>query len=277
MGLSQPLLIVSVLLLALFFRTYDLDRVPPGLDGDEMFNGWDALRVWEGNLTVYFPANYGREPLLIYLIALATRFLGMGAWTMRLPSVLCGIVGLAFTWALARRLFNSRVAILTTALMAVSLWPMMMNRVALRVGLLPACQPVVVYALWRAMGDDSGASPGGTRWAVVAGLLTGLTLYTYTAGRVFPLVLFLWLFASWIAGARLVRSSWKQLVLAGLVAILVVLPLGTFALRYPESFNQRMDDLSLELDQLLAGDPGPLYRSVKATLGIPVSARSLTR
>jgi 4-amino-4-deoxy-L-arabinose transferase-like glycosyltransferase len=268
MGLSQPLLIVSVLLLALFFRTYDLDRVPPGLDGDEMFNGWDALRVWEGKLTVYFPANYGREPLLIYLIALATRFLGMGAWTMRLPSVLCGIVGLAFTWALARRMFNSRVAILTTALMAVSLWPMMMNRVALRVGLLPACQAVAVYALWRAMGDDSGTSPGSTRWAIVAGLLTGLTLYTYTAGRVFPLVLLLWLFASWITGARLVRSSWKRLVLVSAVAALVVLPLGTFALRYPESFNQRMDDLSLELDQLLTGDPGPLYRSVKATLGM---------
>jgi hypothetical protein len=152
--------------------------------------------------------------------------------------------------------------------MAVSLWPMMMNRVALRVGLLPACQAVAVYALWRALDCRSCARPGSTRWAIVAGLCMGLTLYTYTAGRVFPLALLLWLFVGWITGVRPVRSHWKQLALAGLVAILVVLPLGIFALRHPESFNQRMDDLSLELDQLLAGDPDPLYQSVKATLGM---------
>ena len=260
--LSQGLLVASVLLAALFFRTYDLDLVPPGLDGDEMFNGWDALRVWEGNLAVYFPANYGREPLLIYLIALATQVLGVGAWTMRLPSVLCGVVGLAFTWALARRLFNFRVAILTTALTAISLWPVMLNRVALRVGLLPACQAVAMYALWRALEDRS------RRWAIVAGLFTGLTLYTYTASRVFPLVLVLWLLGVWIADRRMLRRNWKRLVLAGLVAGLVALPLGVYALRHPEAFNQRMNDLNVELNQLLAGNPGPIWRSVKATLAM---------
>jgi len=266
--LSRLLLIGAVLLVALFFRTYHLGRVPPGLDGDEMFNGWDADRVWEGNLPIYFAANYGREPLLIYLIALTTRLLGLRIWAMRLASVLCGMIGLAFTWALARRLFNFRVAILTTALTSVSLWPLMLNRVALRVGLLPACQTAAAYALWRALGDADPSRPAGRRWAVAAGLFTGLTLYTYTAGRVFPLALVLWLLVAWINDRRLLRARWKWLLVMGLVAGLVVLPLGLFALRHPETFNQRVDSLNLELNQLLAGDPGPIWSSIKATAGM---------
>ena len=263
-----------VLLVALFFRTYNLDRVPPGLDGDEMFNGWDALRVWEGTLEVYFPANFGREPMLIYLVALTTRLLGMGVWAMRLVSVLCGMVGLTFTWLLARRLFNFRVAILATALTSVSLWPVFLNRIALRAGLLPPCQSIATYALWRALDDRS------SRWAVVAGLFTGLSLYTYTAGRVFPLVLILWLFTLYVLRTthhasrithhtlRITHHALRTLALAGLVAGLVVLPLGLYALQHPDIFNQRVNELNLELNQLRAGDFDSTWSSVKATLGM---------
>jgi 4-amino-4-deoxy-L-arabinose transferase-like glycosyltransferase len=283
----RSLLAVLVLLLALFFRTYRLDRVPPGLDGDEMFNGWDALRVWEGNVHVYFPANYGREPSLIYLMALATRLVGVGAWTLRLPSALCGVLGLALTWSLARRLFNVRVAALTTALTSVSLWPVLLNRVALRAGLQPVCQVAAVYALWRALdfGVDQGQTwaprlPGAMAsrslrgWAAVAGLFVGLTFYTYTAGRLFPAFLILWLLLVWILsrhvgeGWRFWRVNGRQLALMCLVAGLVVLPLGLFALRHPETFNQRVQELDIKLRQLRTGNLDPIWRSIKDTLGM---------
>jgi hypothetical protein len=270
--ISRWLLLVALLLVALIFRAFDLDRVPPGLDGDEMFNGWDARRVWKGNLAVYFPANYGREPALIYLMALTTRVLGMGPWTMRLASVLCGLVGLAATWSLARRSYGSRVATLTMALMSVSLWPVFLNRIALRAGLQPVAQVLAVYALWRALEDRT------VRWAIIAGLFTGLTLYTYTAGRVFPLVLLLWLsvvlvterLPGSVPGEQGLHGKrvWQGLILAGLVAGLVAVPLGLFAQRYPETFNQRVTSLNFELSQLRMGNLGPLWRSVRVTLGM---------
>lgn len=260
--LARSLLVISVLLVALFLRTHKLDQVPVGLDGDEMFNGWDARRVWKGDLGIYFPGNYGREPLLIYLIALTTRLWGEGAWAMRMASVLCGMAGLTFTWLLAKRLFNPRVAILTTALTAVSLWPVLLNRVALRAGLQPACQAIAIYALWRALDDRSN------RWAVVAGLCTGLSVYTYTSARVFPVVLVVWLAVTLINGRRLLRANAGRLALVGLIAGLVVLPLGLYALRHPQIFNQRVDALNLELRQIEAGNLEPLWGSVKTTLGM---------
>jgi 4-amino-4-deoxy-L-arabinose transferase-like glycosyltransferase len=260
------MLVVFVLLVALFFRTYNVDRIPPGLDGDEMFNAWDALRVWEGHLAVYFPANYGREPLLIYLMALTARLLGVGPWTIRLASVLCGMVGILFTWSLARRLFSFRVAILAAALTSISLWPVLLNRVALRAGLLPACQVVAVYALWRALEDAGDTQPGSSRWAVAAGLFTGLSLYTYTSSRIFPLVLIFWLFTLHVL--RITRHPLRTLALMGLVAGLVVLPLGLFALRHPEIFSQRVSALNFELNQILTGNLDPMWRSVRALLGM---------
>jgi hypothetical protein len=265
--------IVLILLVGLFLRAYELDRVPPGLDGDEMFNGWDALRVWDGNLEVYFPANYGREPVLIYLIALTTRVLGMGTWTIRLPSVVGGMAGLVFSWVLARRLFNFRIAVLTTALMAVSLWPVLLSHVALRAGLLPACQAATVYALWRTLVDAGSARPGSRGWAVVAGLFAGLSLYTYTSSRIFPLVWILWLLVLAILRdpnhqLRLTRRSLCSLILMGVVAGLVVLPLGIFALRHPDTFNQRVSSLDSELNQIRVGNLEPARDSVKATLGM---------
>ena len=251
-------LALFVLLLALFFRSWKLDMVPPGLDGDEMFNGWDAGRVWQGNLSIYFPANYGREPLLIYLIALATRLLGTGIWTIRLPSLFAGMIGLAFTWALARRLFNLRVAAVTTGLMATSLWPILINRVALRAGLQPVCQVAAIYALWRGWKESS------YRWAVTGGLFTGLTLYTYTAGRIFPFVLLLWLPVLYLS--RTTARIWRTLLLGGIIAGLIALPLGIFALQHPETFNQRVNTLNWELSQLRAGNPKPIWRSSITTL-----------
>jgi 4-amino-4-deoxy-L-arabinose transferase-like glycosyltransferase len=279
--ISNLALVVVILLVGLLFRTYDLDRVPPGLDGDEMFNGWDALRVWQGNLAVYFPANYGREPLLIYLIAVTTRLLGVGPWSMRLTSALVGMANLIFTWLLARRLFNARVAVLATGLMSVSLWPVFLSRVALRAGLQPTCQAIAVYALWRAL--ESENKRHGYRWAVVAGLFLGLNLYTYTASRVFPLVPILWLLVLFVSraarttsriayhGLRLPHNVSRRLILAGLVAVLVMLPLIVFALEYPDTFNQRVQSLNYKFFQLQEGDLNELWRSVRAV------ARMFTR
>ena len=258
--LSQGILAVCTLLVALFFRTYNLDLVPPGLDGDEMFIAWDGLHAWTKPFTVFVPTNYGVETMLIYLVALTTRLLGVGAWTVRLPSAICGTIGLALTWALARRLFNSRVAILTTALTAVSLWPVLLNRVALRAGLQPVCQAAAIYGLWRALDERSN------RWAVVGGVFSALTLYTYTPSRAFPVVLVLWPLTALINGRHMLRANTKRLILAGLVAVLVFMPLGLYMLRYPDIYNQRVQEVDDDLQRFLAGDFDPVLRSVVATL-----------
>jgi 4-amino-4-deoxy-L-arabinose transferase-like glycosyltransferase len=258
--MSHWLLVVVILLVALFFRAYNLDRVPPGLEGDEIFNAWDGLQAWKRPFTVFVPTNYGSETMLIYLIALTTRLLGVGAWTVRLPSAISGIVGLALTWSLTKRLFNHRVAVLTTALTAISVWPILLNRIALRACLQPVCQVAAVYGLWRALEERSNG------WAVVGGVFTGLTLYTYTPSRAFPVFVVCWLSVAWIIARQMLHGNGKRLVLLALIAILVFLPLGLYALRHPEIYNERVRATDSDLRQLLSGNPEPVLRSLDVTL-----------
>jgi 4-amino-4-deoxy-L-arabinose transferase-like glycosyltransferase len=253
-------LVAVVLLAALFFRAHDLARVPPGLQGDEMFNAWDASQVRFGNTPLYFPANYGREPLFIYLVALSTRVLGMSTWSIRLPAVLAGLATVLFTYLLARRLLGFRTAVLAGALMAVSSWPVMISRFGLRAILLPACQAAALYALERALRERS------TAWAVVAGVLMGLLPYTYIPAQFFPLVILAWVLSVLLLDRERRKGNAMRLLVVVGIALLVMLPLVGFALRHPDVVYQRAEELSYELDQLRAGNPGPVAQSARAVL-----------
>ena len=63
--------------IAIFLRVYAIDRLPPGLFGDEAVEGLDALDVLAGNFAIRFQAHLGREPLFVYLVALSYRAFGV--------------------------------------------------------------------------------------------------------------------------------------------------------------------------------------------------------
>ena len=97
--------------------------VPVGLYQDEAFNGLDALRVLAGEHPIYFIANNGREPLLIYLASISIARLGRTVAAVRLPSALLGTLTIPATAFLGSALFNKRVGILASALIAITFWP----------------------------------------------------------------------------------------------------------------------------------------------------------
>ena len=101
-------IILVVLAIAAFtMRFYRLDELPPGLYYDEGANGLDALQVLKGNHSIYFPENFGREPLGIYLMALAVTVLGRTELALRVPSAIasaCTVFAVFWLgWLLFRR------------------------------------------------------------------------------------------------------------------------------------------------------------------------------
>ena len=76
--LGNPWLHVAlIVLVAAFFRLWLIDRIPPGLFGDEATDGLDALDVLAGRGAVFFPANFGREGLHMWIVAGMFRLLGV--------------------------------------------------------------------------------------------------------------------------------------------------------------------------------------------------------
>ncbi|MGD8858240.1 MAG: glycosyltransferase family 39 protein, partial [Chloroflexota bacterium] len=252
-------------LVALVLRLYRIESAPPGLNGDELFNAIDALRLGPGQWQIFFEGNYGREALLLYLMAVPLNLFGRSIWAIRLPAVLLGSGVVLLTYGVGRLVFNRRVAFVAGLLVTISLWPVMQSRWGLRAVSLTffTALTILLYLLaMRRIGRATGL------W-LAAGLALGLTLYTYIPARLFPLVILAWL--AWIAFTRraLFGRIWRRMVMSWLIALLIFAPFGLYMIRYPEKVNQRIDALSgaNALEKALDGEPSAL---LKTTVSVPL-------
>ncbi|MBX2999391.1 MAG: hypothetical protein KF893_12825 [Caldilineaceae bacterium] len=153
-------------LFALFMRIWRLDTIPPGLFYDEAFNGLDALTLvrtplWEW--PIFFTGNFGREPLLLWLVGIGHTLFGQSIWTIRLIPALVGALltpALAWlAWEVApflgvrnRRAF----ALWSGAAILALLWSQIFSRYGLRLSFFVFLQTLMWASLWRAWGGREG-------------------------------------------------------------------------------------------------------------------------
>lgn len=184
--------LLALLLAAAFLRFYRLSELPPGIHFDEGSHGVDALQVLEGDHSVFFPGNKGREGLIVYLVALATSTLGRSTLALRLPTALASAATVIAVFWLGRQLFSKDeegrpapwqglfVAGVGAGLLAVSLNQTVLGRTALRGNLLPLLLSLCLALIW------SGWRLSSWRRVALAGVCAGLLQYTYIAARFTP-------------------------------------------------------------------------------------------
>lgn len=256
----EPAIVVGLFLLALIPRLHQIDAAPPGLNGDEVYNLIDALAIDGGNLPAFMPGNLGREAFYFYLLALSLRFFGVSVFALRLPSVLLGSGAVALTYLVGRDIFNRRVGLVAAGLIAVSLWPILLSRLALRAISLTFMSTLTVYWLHRALKE------GRRRDWLLGGTALGLTMYTYIPSRVFPLVIAGWLVWVFWRRREQLRANSRLLALSLLVAAFVFAPMGLYMLNHSDVVNQRLVSMGNALDRARAGEPEALLASVGGTL-----------
>ncbi len=249
------LLVLLIMTVAVFFRLYKIDSVPPGLYPDEAINGNQAIEALEtGNLKVFYPENNGREGLLIGLEALALKIAGRSAgqvypvWPLRAVSAIAGMLAVLGLYFLAKQLFNWQIAAISSFLLAISFWHVNFSRIAFAGILTPLCLIWGFYFFWR------GLSSSRLGDFIVSGIFWGLGFYTYIPFRIMPLVLILALATYWRAVKkdfghekyehirnRLIKGFAAFLV----VTILVALPIAYYFYSHPQDFWGRSSQVSV--------------------------------
>lgn len=253
--------VLALMLIAGALRFYELGAWPPGLYHDEAYNGLDALRVLAGDRPLYFAANHGREPLFIYLVSLSVGWLGRSVYAVRFPSAIIGTLLIPAAYWMARELFGRRVGVLTAALAALTLWPLHLSLISFRAGSLP-----LFIALSIGAGVHAYRSGRAWHW-IVAGVLYGLSFYTYLASRFTPLVLLLLLVLILIM--RPGKRLWRNLAIFAVTVAIALTPLIITALAQPEVVLGRPGDLSIFNPAINHGDPiGTLVRSTANAVGM---------
>ena len=252
--------IALILLLGAALRGCQLGHVPPGLSHDEVANGLIAQEILDGHHAIYFTAAYGHEPLYQYVQAATVGLFG-GNWLgLRWPSLAFGLLGIAATYALTRRLFGVDVALLTSAGLSVGFWPVFYSRVGLRAISLPFSSALAAYFLFRAIDGRSKGPSGRPLWYVLGGLFLGLSLYTYMAARVLPFILGVFIVYRFLI-ARASSLPWSPMLVFFLVAAAVAAPLVGWLALHPDA-EFRMSEVREPLDHLLAGNPSLVIRNL---------------
>ena len=256
-----------ILALAAALRLYRLDSVPPGLTHDEANNVHDAASILHGVRPFYFPVAQGKEPLYPYSVALVMAITGSSPFAMRLTSAFWGLLLVVLSYAWAKRAFNYPVALWMAAGLALSFWGVSTSRMGLRAIALPVFFVASTLASQLTDRQTSGDSSPQRLFlhAVFAGLLLGLTFYTYLAARVMPAIPLLFgLYLSWGARDRW-RQCWRRWLVMLIVAAGVALPLFLYLRAHP-SAEIRMGQLDRPLRAFLSGDLTPLLGNVLQTL-----------
>ena len=242
-----PWLVFAV---AAFLRFYRLDSLPPGPLYDEAYNGADIVEILAGKRPIFLSTNYGREALFIYLQALSVSVMGRTDLALRLVSAVIGLLTIVLSYITVRRLFGSRVALLSSAWLSLSIWHLIFSRVGLRSVSLPLFEAATIYCLWRGLAGilDANKRPrskSATIWLSLSGLALGASLYTYSSARFFPFVLLaLGAYLALQHRSRL-RRAVPGLGLVAFVSLIVFLPEGIHFYHNPEDFFARAREISI--------------------------------
>ena len=220
----------------LFHRLAD---VPREMTSDHAEKLLDVRDVLNGEHRIFFPRNTGREAMQFYLIALLTPVAGLTYGAMKLSTALVAAATPLFTFLLSRVLFGARAALLATAILVVTRWHLQLARVGLRYSFSPLFAAAVYYFLFKAIRDRRRAD------FVWCGLALGVAQHTYTPLRIAALgvavclVITLAVDVMQLAPPRRVQRLVTDSALLILVAFLVFVPLGRFAIDEPAMFLYR--------------------------------------
>ncbi len=258
---SLGIALVLIVLVAIFARFYALGSYPHGLQSDEANNGLDALKWLAGAPYMpYAETNEGQATLFTYMIALFIQLFGQSVTTMRMVSATVGVLTVLVFYLLARELYDQRIALLATALLAADRWHVTFSRIVYELILVPLVLSLQVLFLIKAF------KSGRRRWWALSGMVLALGMNTYTAYRVIPFFMLAY-FAYWLLTHRdRARRDLEGMGLFFAGALLSVAPLGVYVIHHWSIFVQRMRTISIFRDVEAVGSYAPIWSNLRKVL-----------
>jgi 4-amino-4-deoxy-L-arabinose transferase-like glycosyltransferase len=249
---KEFLCLVLILILAGFFRFWKLDEIPPGLYPDVAINGNEAFfSLKNKGFKVFYPENYGREGLMIWLIALSFKIFGISILSIRIVAATIGVLTVLGLYLLTKELFRQstiynlqfaiKIALFSSFFLAVSFWHTNFSRIGFRAILLPFVLVFSFYFLLRSYRKKTLLD------SILAGIFFGLGFYTYTSFRVAVLILPVIFFPYWFVYKK--EGGQKRFLLLTffflIVTFFVALPIGIYFLKNPQDFISRATPVSI--------------------------------
>ncbi|MDO8429243.1 MAG: glycosyltransferase family 39 protein [Candidatus Daviesbacteria bacterium] len=231
------LLIGLVLFLAVFLRIVNISETPP-VYLDEASIGYDAYSLsirskdqygepWPVFFRSY--ANF-QSPIYIYLTAVSVKILGLTPVSIRLVSILSGMVIILSTYFLIKILNPEfKFRFYTTLILTVSPWAVFFSRGAMEANLGLAIFTTSLYLIFKGLFKKRGL------WLILGIILLALTNFGYHAYR---LISFGTLFLLILIFYRQLSISLKKVTFLGIACFILILIPQILLLNTPGSLER---------------------------------------
>ncbi len=251
------ILLFAAVILIIFFRTYQLDTVPPEMTSDHAEKLMDIQDVLDGQWSIFFQRNTGREAFQFYWTILVMKLFhtGISFISLKIGMVAAGLLTLPYLYLIAKEFWNKRVAFLALILAGIAFWPNVISRVGLRFALYPLFTAPALYYLLK------GLKNGTRNDFVWAGIAIGIGLHGYSPYRAVPILLVFGVFLFILH--RRNRPNWEKAlfgtIMMGVTSTIVAIPLIRYAIHHPDVFTYRLATRLGEVERPFPGNPFVIF------------------
>lgn len=285
------ILLGLAIILAAFFRLYQIGSMPGGLFPDEAANGLDINLMEQGHLQPFYERGNGREALFFYMLWAGVKIFGRSPFAHHFIVALVGLTATWLCYLVAKLLFEKYsgwnevepktktiqlgrktvtetitenvspagiIALLSVFLMATSTWHIVLSRTAFRANLIPLFAGLTFWSLLHI--PFAKTRKAQLWWSVAFGAFFALGFYTYIAYRIMvPLlgILVLWpcIAAIKTQGIRAVAKQYLPLVVVSIISFVIcITPLAHYFYTHPDAFIGRSGQVSVFNEELNHGD-----------------------
>ncbi len=239
--LAETAIVLAILLVGGFLRTWQLTMIPYGVWFDEGQTGLEALRILSGiPFTPMGTFQAANPSLFFYITALVFKVIGPTLLAVRLVQAGTGLLTVIAFYVLLRYTLGWRAAMAGAFFLAVSSWHVNWSRFGMPYSIgAHLFEVITVYLMLRALRTKRLTT---FAWA---GLAFGLGLYTYFGFRLFPFALLAYVAYGFILNKENVRKNLAGLVLFAIVTVVTVLPQASWAWQHRQDFMVRMAQTSV--------------------------------
>lgn len=258
---------LSLGVLALLLRAIGLGLVPPYMHGDEGAQGTTVLRLLAGETPSFASTetSFGFAFVFPYLQSLGLRLFGVNEVGLRIMSAVFGAATVVITYFAAEAGFRSRAAgFISALLLAFHHLHLHYSRMAMPTIEAAPWAPLAFWMLLLANSQWDQSGPRRYAPYVISGVSAALAQYFYSAGRIVPILVGVWLLFMLIGR----RVTWGQIGAVALGAFVAAAPILVEFVNRPEVvigraaavsiFNENVYRHTLGADAQLPRDLGRL-------------------
>ena len=178
-------LFIVVILISVFFRIYHLNQVPAEMISDHAEKLLDTGDVLNGQYSIFFPRNTGREAFQLYWTALMSVIFGTGLTftSLKIGTAIAGLFTLPFIYLLGKEMGSKWGGLAGMLFGGVAYWPNVITRIGLRFTYYAAFTAPALYFFLR------GLRRSNRNDIIWAGIFLGIGLHGYTPMRIVPFLI----------------------------------------------------------------------------------------